>query len=329
MDREKELFEWIRGMYREMRPEDKKDAERFFPELAESEDERIRKELIDLFRDCINNRNHPYNASDSERWIAYLEKQKSNIELIQRSWYMEGYHDREFGQEPKWIIKTGEGGPKYELNPKYGRSLANEQKPIEDVIKDITKNKESATKFLKSAGIMDDNGELAEMYRSEQQPAEWSEEDKRTISEVIQLIEDGALHREEKDFYISRLKSLHLQSKPEWSEEDDVNLGDIKCALYDYYGEERAEELYNILQSLRPQPKQEWSEEDECYLNAIIEDYQVLFNYYEASRDEASRGRNFFPNVSGRKLRSKEKDVAFLKSLRPRLIGCKVLQRQI
>ncbi|MBO7693552.1 MAG: hypothetical protein J6T10_13050 [Methanobrevibacter sp.] len=47
-----------------------------------------------------------------------------------------------------------------------------EQKSIEDVIKDITKNKESAIKFLKSAGIMDDNGELAEMYRSEQKPAD-------------------------------------------------------------------------------------------------------------------------------------------------------------
>ena len=59
------------------------------------------------------------------------KEQKPNIELIQRSWYMEGYHDREFGKEPKWIIKTGEGGPKHELNPKYGQPLAGEQKPAE------------------------------------------------------------------------------------------------------------------------------------------------------------------------------------------------------
>jgi hypothetical protein len=59
-----------------------------------------------------------------------LEKeQKPNIELIQRSWYMEGYNDRKFGKEPKWVIKTGNGGPKYEENPKYGQMLDDEQKP--------------------------------------------------------------------------------------------------------------------------------------------------------------------------------------------------------
>ena len=151
------------------------------------------------------------------------EEQKPNIELIQRSWYMEGYHDREFGQEPKWIIKTGEGGPKYELNPRYGQSL--EQKPIEDVIKDITKNKESATKFLKSAGIMDDNGELAEMYRSEQKPAEWSEEDEDNLHNIKLIIENfnstipysgGNLtpSKEYKQELISLLKSLRPQ--PHW-----------------------------------------------------------------------------------------------------------------
>ena len=33
-------------------------------------------------------------------------------------------------------------------------------------VRNITKDKESAIKFLKSAGIMDENGELAEIYRS-------------------------------------------------------------------------------------------------------------------------------------------------------------------
>lgn len=47
----------------------------FFPELIETEDERIRQELISLFRDCSNGRNHPYNSSDSKRWLAWLEKQ--------------------------------------------------------------------------------------------------------------------------------------------------------------------------------------------------------------------------------------------------------------
>ena len=88
------------------------------------------------------------------------------------------------------------GGPGQEyyeeLGLNYDKVMAwlekqKEQKPIEDVAKDITKNKESATKFLKSAGIMDDNGELAKMYRSEQKPAEWSEEDEKILDSLIRL----------------------------------------------------------------------------------------------------------------------------------------------
>jgi hypothetical protein len=61
-----------------------------------------------------------------------LEKQKeSNIEHIQRSWYMQGYHDRENNREPKWIITAKEGGPRYEDNPRYGESLEQKQKLCE------------------------------------------------------------------------------------------------------------------------------------------------------------------------------------------------------
>lgn len=103
-----------------------------FPELREGEDERIRKELIEAFE--AYDIESSWNLIPVKHILAWLEKQKEqepNIELIQRSWYMEGYHDREFGKEPKWIIKTGEGGPKHELNPRYGQPLVDEQKPAE------------------------------------------------------------------------------------------------------------------------------------------------------------------------------------------------------
>ena len=54
--------------------------------------------------------------------------QKPNIELIQRSWYMEGYHDGKFEMEPMWILETGEGGPRYKKNERYGQSLEKKQK---------------------------------------------------------------------------------------------------------------------------------------------------------------------------------------------------------
>lgn len=49
--------------------------EYIFPELVESENEKIRKELISLFQDCIDGVNHRYTVSDCRRWLAWLEKQ--------------------------------------------------------------------------------------------------------------------------------------------------------------------------------------------------------------------------------------------------------------
>ena len=50
-------------------------------------------------------------------------KSPPNLELIKRSWYVQGYIDRENDREPMWRIKTFKGGPKYEKNPKYGQKL--------------------------------------------------------------------------------------------------------------------------------------------------------------------------------------------------------------
>lgn len=161
-----------------------------FPELKESKDERIRKELIGHCQDLVRmNKGDEVLLSIYEPWIAYLERQK-------------------------------------------------EQKPIEDVVKDITKNKETATRFLKSAGIMDENGELAEMYRSEQQPAEWSEEDKEKLDFVISVCIDA--------------------QRPSGCAEGSV-----------YYN--KLNEAQKWLKSLRPQPKQEWSEEDEKIYNKALD----------------------------------------------------------
>lgn len=45
------------------------------------------------------------------------------LELIQRSWYLEGYHDATFKMEPMWTVEACKGGPKIEKNPRYGEPL--------------------------------------------------------------------------------------------------------------------------------------------------------------------------------------------------------------
>ena len=188
-----EALEDMRVIYPNLKGDAKLAVEHAFPELRESEDERIIRAIIDALYSHTNSINllssRGYQMENIEAWLekqkydrmkpvydaresfeSALEKawndyhngyenvdkleddyvecahakgfregylfgiekqkeQKPNIELIQRYWYMEGYNDRKFGNEPKWIIKTGEGGPKHELNPKYGQPLADEQKP--------------------------------------------------------------------------------------------------------------------------------------------------------------------------------------------------------
>ena len=150
---------------------DKEMLERLFPQLRESEDERIRKEIIEFVDTTTLSTDERHH-----RWIAYLEKQKEqkpNIELIQRSWYMAGYNDRKFGNEPKWIIKTGKGGPKHELNPKYVQPLADEQKPAED-------------KYQQGLEATDRWQEGYEAgFNAASKPAEWSEEDERIRKAIL------------------------------------------------------------------------------------------------------------------------------------------------
>ena len=47
------------------------------------------------------------------------KKEQRQIERVQRSWYLEGYHDRDNGMEPMWLIEN----LKYKVNPNYGKPL--------------------------------------------------------------------------------------------------------------------------------------------------------------------------------------------------------------
>lgn len=224
-------------------------------EPKESEDERIRKEIIRIV-DIWTNSSPVVNGIPRETLLAYLERKK-------------------------------------------------EQKPIEDVVKDITKNKEAATKFLKSAGIMDDNGELAEIYLSEQKPAveqldgtfnsydmaktfvegqyyvmehperfglckpvEWSDEDKRMIDNIIYCLPGMAIGTIEMlpslaKQYALRLKSLFPSWKPSEQEK-----GALRTAIH-ILTEERnfpktGAQLQNILNAFEgKESRKDWKPSEE------------------------------------------------------------------
>lgn len=119
-----------------------------------------------------------------------------------------------------------------------------EQKSLDDVAKEVTKDKETAISFLKSCGIMNANGELADEYKieqGEQKPAEWGEEDEN-ISEAIinylNMFKGNAKSKIEKALEDSRIIWVHnlkhrissSVKSAEWSEEDKKLIDDT-CNL--------------------------------------------------------------------------------------------------
>ena len=62
----KQALGWMRSLYKGLHGATKEDAEHYFPELKESEDERIRKEIIDALRSR--------EEKTPTEWLEWLEK---------------------------------------------------------------------------------------------------------------------------------------------------------------------------------------------------------------------------------------------------------------
>lgn len=75
-----EALAWMRELYPELHGATKEDAEHFFPELRESEDERIAEELIKALRGISTGLQYAIFLTEEkkQRWLAWLEKQKEN-----------------------------------------------------------------------------------------------------------------------------------------------------------------------------------------------------------------------------------------------------------
>lgn len=243
-----EAIERIKSRYDKWALDDK-DLEAIqctFPELTESEDERTKRELIDTIKRLSHERLH-ISEGLRDKYLAWIEKQKKlNIELIQRSWYMEGYHDREFGMEPKWTIKAEKGGPRYYENPNYGKPLEQkEQKPAENIAQ-LTVQGKGVYKICphcKERMVRDDSKVYISM------PPQYG----------YNCPKCGAI---EFDTVMYDNPEMEEQKPAEWSEEDKKNLELVTDCIYEFYPDPVMKyKLKDWLKSLRPQPKQEWSED--------------------------------------------------------------------
>ena len=287
-----EALEDMRVIYPNLKGDAKLAVEHAFPQLRESEDERVRKELLSF----IESVQHSYLCATDrrEKWIAYLEKQKcdrmkpiydareSFESALEKAWndYHNGYENVDKFEDDYVECAHAKGFREGYL---FGIEKQKEQKPAEKQDYSGLNDLERAIHrgFL-SAGVENVPvtiiKETAQDCLAQMNPAEWSEEDENKMSVIIRLVEQnsGWPDRAIKE-YVNWLKFLRPQPNP--------------IVAVD------AEQLLKILPK-----KQEWTEEDEKMINLAIEWAETMSDQFR------------FVDMDSTDFR---KIVAWLKSLRP------------
>ena len=173
------------------------------PELAESEDERIRKALI-KYLDALDDDEIRYGVSfkDMRTW---LEKQSKKSKVEQAM--------REVEEKADAFTEAHKG----ETSDEILAQMRGEQKP------------NPCDGCINRKGCINcENGELRE---TEQKPAAWSEEDERNIDYIIDKLK--TINDVRHFVCICWLKSIkdRVQPKQEWSEDDEVKINRIVACL--------------------------------------------------------------------------------------------------
>ena len=209
--------------------------EKFFPELRESEDERIRKVLIELIKG-ITSWNYFLGIS-KEQMVSWLEKQGNTNETINRDELAQGVLKGAAINLITWIDYNVAKGNMCLSNMEcediedalvsgdWDKIYAYMKKKIEKQGQTFTK-KDVDDAYLK--GVCDAKHELEK--QGEQKPT-WSDVDESDLNNIIWLC-NNCINGSEITWIPSqatRIKSLierikdtiFLQSKQEWSEEDE------------------------------------------------------------------------------------------------------------
>lgn len=199
-----------------------------FPELAESEDEKIRKAIISYLYNELNNFKQPTpRTNEFESWLAYLEKQKEQKVVEVKDICVHKMVD------------------KYRCTDEYDDEGNLKGKPVNCMIRAYEQ------------GIRD----ILKIVR--QKPAEWSEADEYRFELLIAMCEDeqnesspiSTNYREmleTKDWLENRFKSLRPQPKREWSEEDEKRLNRISWYLTHKGYKDDADWLKSLIPSWKP-----------------------------------------------------------------------------
>lgn len=212
------------------------DIEYYFPELKENENERIRKELLDMCK-----------TLGKSEWIAWLEKQGNiqlptftfdNILALQccmetvkkvqedKELYsqLQSLHSRL--HDAYWLEKQGEQKP-HNIDNKFIRMRETKPKDISEFLDRLT--------TVEQEFLWEHIAKIRELDKEEQKSA-WSEEDETKINYLIALLQNCTMNNDAlrvmNEGIEDWLKSLkdRVQPRQEWSEDGEIK-ETIRCAL--------------------------------------------------------------------------------------------------
>lgn len=194
-------------------------CEQIFPELRESENEKIRKEIID-FLETIPISELKRVPRPICKWFFWLEKQKEQPISAEEVLARAGLKPYKDGNQ--WCILAGDN---------IMEGICGFGDTIEDALYELLKK------------VLD--------LQKEQKPAKWSEEDKDYYDTIVRKLEvigdDSGLSNNQIKFLREHCP-LHCL---EWSEEDETII-EGACNVLEIYGHTK---LASRLKSLRPQPQ--------------------------------------------------------------------------
>lgn len=207
------------------------DLEKIFPQLCESEDEKIRKELIEFVKS---------RGGFKQEYIAWLEKQegcehikKEWLEHIKQSWYKEGFIDGKYsgGTCKEWTIndaatlkelidflENGTAKLQHDLT-RYANWLKIQFTPIE---KQCNPTDEEMKELLRTEYEKGRADAFAEMEKEQSENDEkWSEKDENMLLRIKSFIQSPSLDLDKElqimilDWLDNRYRFIHWKPSKE------------------------------------------------------------------------------------------------------------------
>jgi len=276
-----------------------------FPELRESEDEKIRKAIIAGIKRCADAGSifgtviHEEGVS-YHKVLAWLEKQKydrmkpiydareSFESALEKAWndYHNGYENVDKLEDDYVECAHAKGFREGFL---YGIEKQKEQKPAEKQdYSGLTDLERAIHRGFLYAGVENVPvtivKETAKDCLAQIKPAEWSEEKEKQVDDYAAEVIKWEDEHKDWDRQVIRATAYHffnLQPKQEWSEEDEAAFGDLMWCIEQARKSAKDEnDMGNIwfaenwvkgrLKSLRPQPHWKPTEEQMDALNRLL-----------------------------------------------------------